>query len=500
MPNVFARTTKISNAVGRSAYISNKTHKQEEVVLHEVKMTFDWQFYHEYELAHQHNSGQKQNEAREIMFPLPNNLASKLNGQTTAEQKEIIKNLCDEFAEKVIGENHDYEYAVHWNKMRTNLHCHLMFSEREVMDASKLEQKTYAKDIWQDPVTHKLTKKGTGELVHKKGDLMIKNGQPVYKTEPLSAKDTRFKEKSFMVQRDLIYQEIMAEHGYNFDINDAQSPYLSQKKLYKGASPDYIDMAKDWNKEVKRYNENVREHIEIEPQMEIEYIAIKRDVLDNVREANRAEKKITRKAIDMVKSMADYVQNKVLEVAHRIENNFDHLADWWQHNRERLIGINASKHDLKDSKEMLANLKEVEENRRKQLENELRQALRHQEREKLIAEDMRLYGLNRSNAELMCDQEPAVKEFVVAITDDIQSIQRLYQLPPIDRQKLVAAVYDEPQKVVSYLTRDYNRGMYRDVSHVMEQLEILHNSDGIELEIPRLQKPISHSHDFGLSL
>ena len=36
--------------------------------------------------------------------------------------------------------------------------------------------------------------------------------------------------------------------------------------------------------------------------------------------------------------------------------------------------------------------------------------------------------------------------------------------------------------------------------HVMEQLEILHNSDGIELEIPRLQKPISRSHDFDLSL
>ena len=58
MPNVFARTTKISNAVGRSAYISNKTHKQEEVLLHEEKMVYSWQFYHEYELKHQHNSGQ----------------------------------------------------------------------------------------------------------------------------------------------------------------------------------------------------------------------------------------------------------------------------------------------------------------------------------------------------------------------------------------------------------------------------------------------------------
>ncbi len=141
------RTTKISNAVGRSAYISNKTHKQEEVLLHEEKMVYSWQFYHEYELKHQHNSGQAQNEAREILLPLPNGLASKLKGATTENQREKLKEICDALAKEMVGENHDYEYALHWNKARTNLHCHLLFSEREVVDLSLLEQKTYAKDI-----------------------------------------------------------------------------------------------------------------------------------------------------------------------------------------------------------------------------------------------------------------------------------------------------------------------------------------------------------------
>lgn len=467
-------------------------------MLHEVKMTFDWQFYHEYELAHQHNSGQKQNEAREIMFPLPNNLASKLKGQTTAEQKKIIKNLCDEFAEKVIGENHDYEYAVHWNKTRTNLHCHLMFSEREVTNASKLEQKTYAKDIWQDPVTHKLTKKGTGELVHKKGDLMFKNGQPVYKTEPLSAKDTRFKEKSFMVQRDLIYQEIMAEHGYDFDINDAQSPYLSQKKLYKGASPDYIDMAKDWNKEVKRYNENVREHIEIEPQMEIEYIAVKRDVLENVKEANREEKKITHNAIDMLRSMADYVQNMALAAARRIENSFEHLSDWWQHNRERLMGINTIKHDLRDSGELLDSLKQVEEQRQQLLRRELQQAIQHQERENGIAADMKMYNFSRENAERIYPEKPEVKEFLGKIANDIMTLQEKYQWSFIGRQQLIAKLYGEPQEIIQYLTQAYNRSMYHDVQPVLNEVGMLHNNSN--LKVPQLQKPITRSYGYEMKL
>ena len=226
-----------------------------------------------------------------------------------------------------------------------------MFSEREVVDLSSLEQKTYAKDIWQDPVTHKLTKKGVGVLVHRKGELMYKDGQPVYKTEPLSAKDTRYKEKSFMVQRDLAYQKIMSDYGYDFDVNDNQTPYLSQKQLYKGASANYITAAKEWNAEVKRYNEIVKEYIRALPESEEEYMSIKRDVLDNVREANRSEKKITREAVDLVKNMADCIQSKTenseslesTDPTYKTEYNWENLADWWQESREDLMDGNTTK-------------------------------------------------------------------------------------------------------------------------------------------------------------
>lgn len=384
MPNVFARTTKINNAVGRSAYISDQTHKQEEVVLHKASMVYDWKFYHEYELTHQKNAGQTQNEAREVLLPLPNELASQYKGKTTVEQKEKIEKICDDLAKEIVGENHDYEYAVHWNKARTNLHCHLMFSEREVVDLSLLEPKTYAKDIWQDPVTHKLTKKGVGKLVHKKGELMYRDGQPVYKTEPLSAKDTRYKEKSFMVQRDLAYQKIMSDHGYDFDINDNRSPYLSQKKLYKGASADYIAMAKDWNAEVKRYNENVKEHIQAEPQMEMEYISIKRDVLDNVREANQSEKRITREAVKLVKNMAYCIQSKT-ENSESLENsaptykteyNWDQedLAEWWQESREDLMDGNTTK--VRSVADFAAKYKNDESNEQRLAGKRVRRAAR----------------------------------------------------------------------------------------------------------------------------
>lgn len=477
MPNVYCRTTKISNAIGRSEYISNKTHKQEEVIIHEVKMTYDWKFYHDYELNHQKNPGQKQNEAREIMFPLPNELASKIKGETTKREKETIKKIVDDLVQEIIGENHDYEYAVHWNHTRTNLHAHVMFTERQVLDLKNVQQKIYAKDIWQDPITHKLCKKGNGKLVHKKGDLMFKNGQPVYMTEPLSAKDIRFKNKSFMVERDIAYKKVMAKYGYMFDINDRKSPYLSQKKLYQGTNKSYIEKAKAWNKEVKRYNLNVKNHIRISPSVEEDYISIKKDILDNVKEANRAEKKITEKAISMVKSMADYVENKVLKMYDTIDNGFGRIYNWWTENREDFMHLKYRNYENKDNKELLEKMKLVKQKQKKQLKTS---------KDNLIKDDMKKYNISYENAKNMIDQSPNVKKCVCEIADEINEFQEKYKWRVIEKQKVVDLVYKDPKKIVDYLTRDYNSSRHNDIKPILEKLKTLHG-DGFEM--PKLETP-----------
>ena len=156
MPKVYGQNTKISDAIGRSEYISGISEKQEEVVVHKVNMRYDWKFYSEYEINHQHQEGehQKQNEAREIIIALPNDLASNEKGKTTDEQKQKLTNLCDDLVNNIIGENHDYEYAVHWNSSRTNLHVHILYSERKVIN--EVKPKVYKKDIWQNETTGKL--------------------------------------------------------------------------------------------------------------------------------------------------------------------------------------------------------------------------------------------------------------------------------------------------------------------------------------------------------
>ena len=99
------------------------------------------------------------NEALEVHIALPNELA---------EDKRRLEQVCDDLAHEIVGENKDYEYAVHWNHNRTNLHVHILFSERE--NQIDLEPKVYKKDIWHDKDTHKLAKANSENavLVHKK--------------------------------------------------------------------------------------------------------------------------------------------------------------------------------------------------------------------------------------------------------------------------------------------------------------------------------------------
>lgn len=80
--------------------------------------------------------------------------------------------MCQDLAAKTIGKNHDYEYAVHWNEAGTNLHLHILFSEREVGTGEMVAQK-YKRDIWMDRDTHVLAKAKApnAELVHRKGKL-----------------------------------------------------------------------------------------------------------------------------------------------------------------------------------------------------------------------------------------------------------------------------------------------------------------------------------------
>ncbi len=398
MANVYARVSKITNVVGRSSYLTDEE-RQEEIVLHETSMMYSWEEHAKYEREHQ-KTDVANNEALEVHVALPNALA---------DDPARLETACMLLATRLVGKNHDYEYAVHWNHSRSNLHVHILFSERE--NRIDLEPKVYKKDIWQDKDTHKLAKAGAENavLVHRKGEIQKdKEGNIKYQDDIFKPKDPRFKNKKWVQKKNEIVQKTLRDVGYDLDLTTKESPYLAQKKLYKGASQDYIEKAKEWNKAVKTYNTAVRTHIEIEPEKEPIYREIKTELETKVKEANSESKKITEKAIDLIKDMGAWAQNMVMQLQIQINAivRENELRKKWDETKEKFIELFERRQEIQRKRgnvetdlHLLQNVKSDVEMVIKQdrqtidtIEKSIRQKEELEKRRKQEAEKKRLLG------------------------------------------------------------------------------------------------------------
>lgn len=115
----FARVTKLSNVGGRADYISDPK-RQESIVA--ASAPVDWKPYQEFEAANQ-KSDRRNNEGREVIVALPNEWA--------ALSRDELSRRAEKLAVTAAGKSTDMQWAVHWNKARTNLHMHVIFSERQ---------------------------------------------------------------------------------------------------------------------------------------------------------------------------------------------------------------------------------------------------------------------------------------------------------------------------------------------------------------------------------
>lgn len=345
MANVYGRLTKITNAVGRSDYISNHD-QQDEIVLHKMNMQHSWEEHSSFEKANQ-KTNVANNEALEVVVALPNDLE---------QNQEKLEAVCNDLVKEIVGENKDYEYAVHWNHNRTNLHAHILFSERE--NQLDLVPKIYKRDIYYNFEEKKLSKKSDpkAEIIHHKGDIQKDaEGNIKYESDIFKAKDTRFIQGSFVHDKNRAVEKVLKSYGYDLTYQDKDSQYLAQKKLYKGASKDYLDKAKAWNEKVKKYNEGVKQHIALEPNQLENYKTIKKEILAKVKEANAEEKKITPRAIELVEEMVNWIEQTLMQVKGFIKQKTKEIATMtkWGEIKDKFVDL------FKENTELESNTKEL---------------------------------------------------------------------------------------------------------------------------------------------
>lgn len=201
----FVRMSKLTDIVGRADYISNEK-RQEHIIVE--RSYADWKPYQEYERSHQ-KTNKANNEGRELIIALPNEWQNLSEIELTYRMNML--------AQKILPNKYDYQWAVHLNKKETNLHAHLIFSERSRSYGSV---GTWDRDVY-------LT--NDGKVARRKADRAVdENGNvkpPVHrKGEPKSdgklqftVKDTRYKSDKWLeqVKQDVI--EFYKAYGVSVD-------------------------------------------------------------------------------------------------------------------------------------------------------------------------------------------------------------------------------------------------------------------------------------------
>lgn len=246
MAKAFARQTKLGNVVGRSQYITDPK-RQEEIVFHSKNHQHNsWEDYAEFEKQNQ-KSKDKNNEGREIIIALPHELENDITK---------LEKIIDEYSLNLLGENRDFEYAVHWNEKKTNLHSHIIYSERERV--TERNPKRYKRDMWFNIENNRMAKANSegAELRYKKDEIMKdKEGNVRYDSNSFTKKDMKFKDRSFNEEIKKELKDTLNKYGFNYRLFDPKKEipqiHVGHKKSRRSETYENL---KNYNQEMNQLN------------------------------------------------------------------------------------------------------------------------------------------------------------------------------------------------------------------------------------------------------
>lgn len=211
MPNLYARATALPNVVGRIDYISSPNRQENLLaVFDNAKKLADGQFWdrlgHEAQAAYeQHNerfrmvkdkeTGEMKKvplkccQARETVIQLSNELLMKMSPE------KIAKVIAWEYKKKL---GLDVVVAIHFNKAKNNLHAHVIFPERQLLQTPDIRI-----------AERNLFFNEEGKRVYKKNEILDENRQlrpgchivkkgEVYHEKHFSAANPKYQSKEWL--------------------------------------------------------------------------------------------------------------------------------------------------------------------------------------------------------------------------------------------------------------------------------------------------------------
>ena len=250
----FIRMGKLPDVRGRITYISSHAKQENLYAVYETTNRHYWTELAKCNQQEFQKSGAEGKciEAREFIIALPESFPSLY------EPDKLLQLFTDRFKEKY---GLECVSALHHNKLKTNYHIHLIFSERRLLPEPI--EKTASRNMFYDEQgKHVRTKKEildeNGEI--RKGCKIVKKGE-VYERNLFTAKDRLFKQDSFVDEvkhffTDLI-NALIEDDKEKLHVFDSNGLYLATKKIGKN-NPKAEQIRTDnekrmrWNQEVDR--------------------------------------------------------------------------------------------------------------------------------------------------------------------------------------------------------------------------------------------------------
>ena len=334
----FIEMTKLPNVEGRISYITSDK-KQE--YLYATYDTAGGSFWGELarccqEEFKKNGTNGKCIEARELVIALPEEFINiKLD--------ELLEFFVEKFREKY---GVPCVAALHHNKRKTNLHIHLIFSERRLLD--KPIVKTATRSMFYDETgKHVRTKKEIldDDVKVRRGCRVVKKGE-VYERILFDKKDVWFKQKGFLNEVKVYLTDqinlLVKTPEEELKVFDRNSTYLPMKKIGKN-NPLEEEIKKD-NEARTRWNETVDQAV-IAEVPELEIIKVKQEhitmpVKESIEKDGYRPWRF-RDILSMAIRKLEEVIERVVDAARKLKERIDRLMERVERSREEYSGIKA---------------------------------------------------------------------------------------------------------------------------------------------------------------
>lgn len=237
MATQYLRITKLHDVRGRIDYISNPE-RQENLLAY--RTTMDSKMW--LALANQNQRSFKNNsrgvsangkciEAREIIFHLPHRFS--------ADPERVLNQIVDDWKNTY---HTDCAAALHWNHDKTNLHIHLIFSERERLDRDKIKYAT--RNMYYDADWKRCNKADAVHVIHK--------GEPT--SPPFEHAKTRSFKSYTWLEQELKdhYAKILGLDRFERD-----GLHIPQQKTFKYQNREKAERIRENNQIIREFNKTV---------------------------------------------------------------------------------------------------------------------------------------------------------------------------------------------------------------------------------------------------